>query len=318
MKKIKVKTIFFSLISLVLIVFIILLGINFFRASSYSGKQSADLNFTGGSSPEQPTENDGSLGNNDFDSVVGEEGEKIISTFYLNFETIAFENDMSSLREMVVTYEGYIEASDIYQQGSYDGKNYKYGSLTIKIPKEKANAFIEEGKKKFHLVRENSNAQNVTLYYRDTKLRLDTLESQKNRLNELYEKAERIEDIISIESKLNEVILQIESIKGELQYLDRAVDYATITMSLNEVANLSNSPDIRASFTDRITVAFRDSIRFFKEASTDFAVFLVYALPFILIFLVILTLSLLLRRKKKAKKTVTTTKHSNDFPVNKE
>ncbi len=314
MRKINLKFALLGLITLLLLGFIGVFSLNFFGVS-LGGRQSASQDSTGESSPQMPLENQDSKGDEILGNLAGKDGEKIISNFFLNYETITFEDDMTTLRDMVQKYEGYIESSDIYQQGSYDGKNYKYGSLTVKIPKDKAAAFIEESKKGFHLVRENSTAQNVTLSYRDSELRLDTLEKQKNRLNELYAQAERIEDIISIESKLSDVILQIESLKAELSYLDRAIDYTTVTVSLNEVANLTNSPDIRASFTERITVALKDSLRFFKEASTEFAVFLVYALPFIVILLVILSLGLLFRKKGRTKKTVTISKHNVDPPV---
>ena len=216
MKKLNIKTLVISSVALVLLVFFSVMAINFFGLFSSKSKSltSMDNDFTA-SSPEMPGESAGGQDEMANESISARDGEKIISTFFLDFETVTFKDDMDTLRKMVTTYEGYIEASDIYQQGSFEGRTYQYGSLTIKVPKDKANAFIEEGKKQFHLVRENSSAQNVTLHYKDTKLRLDTLTNQKDRLNELYNQAERIEDIISIESKLSEVILEIEYIKSE-------------------------------------------------------------------------------------------------------
>lgn len=310
MKKLNIKTLVISSVALVLLVFFSVMAVNFFGLFSSKSKSltSMDNDFTA-SSPEMPGESAGGQDEMANESISARDGEKIISTFFLDFETVTFKDDMDTLRKIVTTYEGYIEASDIYQQGSFEGRTYQYGSLTIKVPKDKANAFIEEGKKQFHLVRENSSAQNVTLHYKDTKLRLDTLTNQKDRLNELYNQAERIEDIISIESKLSEVILEIEYIKSELDYLDRSVDYATITVALNEVANLSNNPDIRATFSERISAAFKDSLRFFKEASADFAVFIVYALPFMVILAVVVSiLALIFRRKGTHKKKTIVTK----------
>ena len=309
MKKLNIKTLVISSVAVVILMFFGVMAINFFGLfPSTKSLTSMDNNFTT-SSPEIPGESAGGQEESK-DTISSADGEKIISTFYLDFETIAFEKDMTTLKDMVTSYDGYIEASDIYQQGSFEGKTYQYGSLTIKVPKDKANAFIEEGKKQFHLVRENSSAQNVTLQYKDTQLRLETLTKQKDRLNELYSQAERIEDIVSIETKLNDVILEIEYIKSELDYLDRSIDYTTLTVALNEVANLSNNPDIRATFSDRIAAAFKDSLRFFKEATTDFAVFMVYTLPFIVILAVIVTILVLVFKRKD--------RHPNTTIVNKD
>lgn len=211
-------------------------------------------------------------------------GDKIIGTYSMNFETLEFMKTVSDLEALVAKYKGYVEYSEVYNQASNEGRIYKFARHTLRIPKEEVMAFNTELKLMAHLVSENANVQNVTRYYRDTETRLDTLEAQRKRLNELYEQAERIEDIINIESKLNDIIYQIESIKGELQYLDESINYSTVTTYIQEVSKLTEGESIQASFGERLSKALTESVYFFQEAVITFFIVLIYLIPFLIVF----------------------------------
>ena len=213
----------------------------------------------------------------------GSIGDKIIGTYSMNFETLEFSETVTDLEALVSKYEGYIENSEIYNQSSSEGRIYKFARHILRIPKEKVIAFNTELKLLAHMVSENSSVQNVTRYYNDTEARLETLEAQRKRLNELYEQAERIEDIINIESKLNDIIYQIESLKGELQYLDQEIDYSTVTTYVQEVSKLTTGESIQAPFSERISNALSDSVYFFQEAMISFFIVLIYLVPFLII-----------------------------------
>lgn len=213
----------------------------------------------------------------------GSIGDKIIGTYSMNFETLEFSETVTDLEALVTKYEGYIENSEIYNQSSSEGRIYKFARHILRIPKDKVIAFNTELKLLAHMVSENSSVQNVTRYYNDTEARLETLEAQRKRLNELYEQAERIEDIINIESKLNDIIYQIESLKGELQYLDQEIDYSTVTTYVQEVSKLTTGESIQAPFSERISNALSDSVYFFQEAMISFFIVLIYLVPFLII-----------------------------------
>lgn len=225
----------------------------------------------------------------DLDFIKGEEdaggiGDKIIGTYSMNFETLEFTKTVSELEALVAKYKGYVEFSEVYNQSSSEGRIYKFARHTLRIPKDEVMAFNAELKLMTHMVSENANVQNVTKYYRDTETRLDTLEAQRKRLNELYEEAERIEDIINIESKLNDIIYQIESIKGELQYLDESINYSTVSTYIQEVSKLTEGESIQASFGERLSKALSESVYFFQEAVITFFIVLIYLIPFLIVF----------------------------------
>lgn len=227
--------------------------------------------------------------------------EKIIGTYNMNFETLLFPKVILDLNALVTRYEGYVENSNISNNTSQDGKLYKYATYTLRIPKDKVAAFNNEFKTLASLTTESSSLQNVTKYYRDTQSRLSTLESQLKRLNELYTKAEEIADIITIESKINEIIYQIENIKGELQYLDERIDYSTVYATIQEVAKLSSGESIQASLGERLQKALKDSAEFFQEAMVNFLILFIYVIPFVIVFGILFFLILKIFGRKKAK-----------------
>ncbi|MEL6720337.1 MAG: DUF4349 domain-containing protein, partial [Bacteroidota bacterium] len=59
-------------------------------------------------------------------------------------------------------------------------------------------------------------------------------EKTRQRYLELLNKAEKVNEILEIERELERINIDIESMKGQLKRLDGQVDYATITVNLQE------------------------------------------------------------------------------------
>lgn len=209
--------------------------------------------------------------------------DKVIGTFSMNFETLDFPKMIIDVTGLVTKYTGYVQSSSIYNNTSPDGKLYKYATYVFRIPKDKAFAFNTELKTLANITTESSSQENVTKYYRDTQARLTTLEAQQKRLNELFAQAKEIADIITIETRLNEIIYQIEMIKGELQYLDERVDYSTIYVNIQEVSKLTTGESIQASLGERLQLALKQSAELFKESMINFLILLIYVIPFAIV-----------------------------------
>lgn len=289
--------------SLVVVMFIGVFATNFF------GRTVNDKSDDGGAvapgMPEAPAE-EPSFGEVTPDipgRPVGGAGDKIIGTYSMNFETLTFPETIKSIEELVVQFKGYIEYSEVYNQPSMEGKIFKYARYTIRIPKNDVTAFNTAVKNAAHLISENSNLQNVTRYYNDTTARLESLEAQRKRLNELYAEADRMEDIINIESRLQDIMYQIESLKGELNYLNEAVSYSTVTVYVQEVAKLTTGESIQATLSERLSLALKESIEFFKESLVTFLIAVIYILPFMIILSVMVLIATKIRKKRNHVKT---------------
>ena len=62
-------------------------------------------------------------------------------------------------------------------------------------------------------------------------------------LLKMMEKAESIQDMIAVEERLTEVQSELAWYEESLTGMDNQVDYATVTVSLREVKEYSESPE---------------------------------------------------------------------------
>ncbi|WP_165442971.1 DUF4349 domain-containing protein [Senegalia massiliensis] len=229
------------------------------------------------------------------------DGEKIISNYFMSLETLDFEKTRSELENLIEKYKSFIENSNVNFRGSSYSKNYRYGDYSIRIPKESLEKFKIDLNQIGNIIEESKNNQDVTKFYRDTESRLKLATAKEKRLLELLEKAEKIEDIIAIESELTNTIYEKERLEKSLKSIDEKIEYTTLNLQLIEVRNFSNTDNIDNSLITRLKNAFTDSIFAFKIALENFIIWLVYALPYILILGVLVLLGVIVIKKRKKK-----------------
>ena len=241
----------------------------------------------------------------------GIEPDKVITTIFLGFESTEFEKSLDRMYALIEENKGYISSSNIYFRNYYDTQRMRSGEFSIRIPRDKVNQFKNQISDIGNLVNESSSKEDVTTYYTDTESRLKVLEIKESRLLSLLEKAEKIEDIIALENQLSQVIFEKEDLKKTLVSLDDRIDYSTVNLSLEEVQKISTTETKETTFTDRITNAFNNSLYQFRRSSENFAISLVYNLPFLLVlFIFIFIIYKIFRRvarprkKKKEEKTL--------------
>ncbi len=229
------------------------------------------------------------------------EGNKIITTYFTYIETLDFEESNKELTDLIIKHEAYIEDSNVSNRGYEYGKSFKYGSFSIRIPKENIDSFRSRLKELGNITEESSTKEDVTKYYRDTQSRLELVTSKEKRLLALLENAEIIEDIIAIESELTNTIYEKEILQGDLKSMDDKIDYSTVNLELIEVRNYSNVDKVDSTLGKRINTAFSDSLFSFKVAVENFIIWFVFALPYILISVPLIALAVVLIKKRKDK-----------------
>ncbi len=251
--------------------------------------------------------------------VGGIEPDKVITTIFLGFETTEFEKSLDRMYALIEENKGYISSSNIYFRNYYDTQRMRSGEFAIRIPRDKLNQFKSQIPDIGNLVNESSSKEDVTRYYTDTESRLKVLEIKESRLLSLLEKAEKIEDIIALENQLSEVIFEKEELKKTLVSLDDRIDYSTVNLSLEEVRKVSTTETKETTFVDRIGNAFNNSLYQFRRSAENFAVSIVYNLPFLLVLLVVVLIVYKVVRKivkpkkdKTDKKTIITEDPKDD------
>ena len=153
--------------------------------------------------------------------------------------------------------------------------------------------------------KDSESVEDVTLQYVDLSSHKKMLLTEQERLMELLENAESMEDIITIESRLSEVKYQIESMESQLRTFDNQVDYSTVHINVEEVEHYTPQPE--KTTWERIKSGFSENVYRVTNGIKNFAIEFVIAIPILLVWVVVIVVSVSVIRvvlKKKHKKDV--------------
>lgn len=198
---------------------------------------------------------------------------KLIRRASLSLETKDFDAAQVGLEQLVKTVGGYIESSDL-NQGSY-GSSWRSVYYTIRVPADKYDTFLNgvHQTADCHLVSQNESTEDVGAAYFDAESHLATLKTKLERLQALLKDAKKMEDIITIESAISETEHSIEQYSSDLKRYDSLIGYATFNVSLEMVANLSDTD--ANPFTQRLKDAFVSGLSSFGEGVQGATLFVV-------------------------------------------
>lgn len=223
---------------------------------------------------------------------------KMIYTANLEMETTAFDEAVEGLDRLTKELGGYCENSSLRTGGS----GYRWADYTVRVPAEHYEEFLTRAGALCNLTWRSESAENVTEAYYDVAGRLKTQQIKLERLQELLSRAEAMEDIITIESAISETEYQIESLSGTLRHYDALVDFATVTVNLQEVYKLSSVEEAPDSFAARMGSAFTNGWAAFTDGLEDLAVGLAYGWMYLIVLAVILIVVITALRRRRRRR----------------
>ena len=233
---------------------------------------------------------------------------KIIKNANLTFQTKEFDGFIESFKHMINNYGGYVESSDIYGGGAMDSRYSRSANITVRIPADCYEKFMETVVTLGSLTHSNEYINDVTLTYVDIESRIDAYETEYNALMELLAKAESVDAIIQLRNRISDIQYQLESYKSQIRKYDDLISYCTVRMYVEEVKVVTVSED-KLTVGERIKIGFAETIEEIKEDAEDFAVWFVVNIPHIIIDLAIVAVIIIVivvavktSGKKKQKK----------------
>ena len=231
------------------------------------------------------------------------ENRKLIRTVHLQAETKDLPSFLQNLEEKVASLGGYLQQRNLYNGSESDEYRSRSADLTVRIPADRADEFLRNVEENANVVSSDETVDDVTLDYVATDSRKKALEAEEKRLLELMESAETMSDLLEIEERLTQVRGELESIVSQLRTYDDLVDYATVYLHISQVRELT--PAKPETFWNRISSGFVRSVKGVGELLTDLAVWLIAALPYLLLIAVLVIVIVLIckvYRKKHPKK----------------
>lgn len=239
------------------------------------------------------------------DPAVALIGEKVVTTIEMTYETLTYQDSVTNLQEVIEKHQAYVESSyestnpeNGYSQ-NMQAAQLRQGSFTIRIPAESVEGFLADlsgalGTK----ISEQVGNEDATQTYYDTQARIEVLQQKEDRLRELLTQATTIEEILAIEDNLTETVAEREVLQSQNDTIDDLVDYSTLHLTLLERTRVSNQPGSSLSFWKRAQEAIVDSVYTFYYWLQDAAIWLIYALPYLVVLTLIVFVIWLVRKTK--------------------
>lgn len=229
--------------------------------------------------------------------IYTNDGNKIIRTANMTIQTTAFDEAVAALNRLTGEQGGYFESAEVSGGGYYDRYASRSAYYVIRIPKENFVAFRDGTGGIGHVYSMSENSQDVGEAYYDTEARLATLTTKRDRLLALLEKAEYMEDIISLENALADVQYEIDMHTSTLRRYDSLIGYSTFHIRLNEVIEITETPGVKESFGSRLAASFKAGFKSFGEGVQNFVIWMARNLMGLIIFAAVVAVVVIVVRR---------------------
>lgn len=210
---------------------------------------------------------------------------KIIKSASVTLEAGNAFSVFSEITTMAENAGGFVQDSSVYEQN---------GKLTLRIPVSKADDFLTVIRESYNVKNFSENSKDVTDEYTDNQSRLESARTALRRYQELLSKANTIDEILTVQDRIDEVTADIESYEALKASYDSRVAYETIVVNINNPTVIEDDrwSDLSESLSDGMFVGF--------AVFLHVLIILLYCLPFIIVILIII--ALVVRHNKKKKK----------------
>jgi len=220
--------------------------------------------------------------------------EKIIRTASFTIKTTEYDTDLAELQALVTEVGGRVEYMSTY--GDTSTGSTRSADLNLRIPSDKLDEFLAGSREIGTVTAMTEERQDVSDSYYDTQSRLETQQQKLERLQALMASAENVSDLIEIESAIADTQYYIDLYTGRLQNYDSRIEYSTVYVTLRETRTVEME---NLSLGERIRAGLEASLKDGKEFLEDMLVFVVSALPWVIVICVIAVIIRLIVKKKR-------------------
>lgn len=235
----------------------------------------------------------------------GDYKQKLIKTVDLNVATKEYDKSTTELNNYIKKNNSYVEYSNTYNpQGSnsYQGDT-RSASYTIRVPQESLDALVIDLETLGTVTSKTENVQDISLEYSDIEAHKKALQIEEESLLNLLAKAESMDAVIALQSRLSEIRYEKESYESSLRLYDNQVQYSTVSLYLTEVKEYDTLSE--NSYWGKFQKSFASSMAgagyFFGEVFIIIFASLPYIIPIALVVAIICFIIIKISNKNKSK-----------------
>ncbi len=190
---------------------------------------------------------------------------KLIRNATLEFEVQSYEAALDRITSLIKEEGGFVATSD--SSRLQNGK--VRGQIIVKVLPEKLESFLLKLRSMGDLKNQNLATEDVTKAYFDTDARLRNARRMEERLLEMLDKEKgKVSELLQVEKELARVRENIEQMQGNLKVYDALVQYATVTITLNE-KDLNQAAEFLIKEKANLSIFSPDVEKAFREAKQE-------------------------------------------------
>lgn len=155
-------------------------------------------------------------------------GRLLVWTASFTLEVADLNKGQAQLSERLLALGGYIEEKT--DNGSWSQ------SVVYRVPKERFETALGTVEQSGKVLSRHVKGEDVTEHYVDVETRLNNNIALRDRLKALLGKAVDVKDIISIETELNRIQSEIDSMDARMRVLKDQIQMSTIRVDLRQQA----------------------------------------------------------------------------------
>ena len=209
---------------------------------------------------------------------------KLIRDANLNVETKTYDEFITALEQQIASHGAYVQNGET--TGSADRGN-RWANYTIRVPESRYTAFLSVVSDLGTVTYKSESVQDVTMEYTDVEARIRALETEHDTLLGILEKCEKLEDVLTVQSRITEVQYQLDSYNSRLRRYDDLISYCTVYLSVDEVEKVT-VPVEEQTLGERIREDLAENCEDITEDAQDFAVWFVSSLPYFGIWILVI------------------------------
>jgi hypothetical protein len=186
------------------------------------------------------------------------EDRKIVQTASVRLQVEEVGGSFEEVGRIATGAGGFVASSSFSYQAEA-----QIASMTIRVPASQYQGVLSDLRRLGVKVdAEDSKASDVSEQYSDLSARLRNLEATEGQLLALLARAQTIQEILTVQDRLNGVRSEIEQVKGRLQLIENLTEMATITVHLRPVVAKVDNGGSGVNLGAEIREAWNNSIEF--------------------------------------------------------
>ena len=219
----------------------------------------------------------GTAGQVEWEDIAGSGQRHIIQTADIHLETEYFDDNVAALRRLAPSVDGYIESENLSMRGQ------RIFAIVLRVPAATFDDVVQKVAALANVTLLNQYAQDVTDSFYDMAGSLEIRRIEEERILNLIDGAETVQERLSLEQRLGDVRLVIELYVSQLNTMAGQIAYSTIIVTLVDISE-EEYIAVVPTLGERIGGAFGDSVDGTVRAFQNLIVFMAGAIiPLILL-----------------------------------